>query len=220
MVLFFCFFGRRLLLDNALGDYPAKSGPITSLSQLISRSASSWRTMLFHSIRSFRHLLYPLYSLSYSIYPCARVSARYSQPRSFPGFFPFNFLVFLPLCLHQRYQSLYLYLRPSPPLPRILTSDCNFGSFVSSSLGNLLFLPVLYLIFSFNHELSIDPSFIVQLASSVLNFPVPHPPDVFRILISSHFSYLIFFSSIWENLKPHDSRKRRNFTMYRSLGLT
>lgn len=90
-----------------------------------------------------------LYTLSYSIYPCARVSARYSQPRSFPGFFPFNFLVFLPLCLHQRYQSLYLYLRPSPPLPRILTSDCNFGSFVSSSLGNLLFstCPLPYLLF-------------------------------------------------------------------------
>lgn len=139
-----------------------------------------------------------LYTLSYSIYPCARVSARYSQPRSFPGFFPFNFLVFLPLRLHQRYQSLYLYLRPFPPLPRILTSDCNFGSFVSSSLGNLLFLPVLYLIFSFNHELSIDPSFIVQLASSVLNFPVPHPPDVLRILISSHFSYLAFFFRLGE----------------------
>lgn len=130
-VLLLCFFGRRLLLDNALGDYPAKSGPITSLSPLISRSVSSWRTMLFHSIRSFSTTYSILYTFLLNLSARSRVRALSASPRFSSGFFPFNLLVFLPLRFHQQYQSPYFH-PVIPPAPRILILDCNFGLFVSS----------------------------------------------------------------------------------------
>lgn len=49
---------RYLVLVNSEGTIIAKSSPIISLFLLIFRSASSRRTMLSHSICSFRYLLY------------------------------------------------------------------------------------------------------------------------------------------------------------------
>lgn len=123
-----------LLLDNASGDYPTKSGLITFLSPLIFRSVFSWRTMLFHSICSFRHLLCSLHSHSHISDALPPVGDAVS-PSS--GYFPFNFFVFLLLRSHHRYQSPDCHL-PLPPT-RIFTTDCNFGSFVSSSLAAFCF---------------------------------------------------------------------------------
>lgn len=193
----------------ALGDYPAKSGPITSLSPLISRSVSSWRTMLSHSIRSFHHLLCSLHSsLTQSIRPRVRALSIELLAPLLRGSFRSTFSYF---CHFASITSInhhtFVQPPPAPPAPRILTSDCNFGSFVWSLLGSLLFLPVLHLIFSFNHELFIDPPTIVLPLASVLHPQFSSSSFSRRVLNLDLTPFFIshFDLDLRELKTPHDS---------------
>lgn len=125
---------RYLVLVNTEGNYAAKSGPIISLFLLIFRFVSSRRTILFHSICSFRYLLY------------LHVRVLFAKPN--PIIFKVLFVYFY-ISPYFLYYSIYFYRSASISInhhnyvlfAHILFLYYNFGSSVLSLLINFSSLP-------------------------------------------------------------------------------
>lgn len=178
------------MLDNDLDDYPAKSDPITSSSLLIFRSVSSRRTMLFHSICSFRHFCSILYTSALYLRACVLSNG----PNFAPFASPFVRLsrIFATSFFGRRYQSPYYH----PPSSLIFSPR----TVISGRLSRLFLATFCFYLFLLLSSLSITGSLSIPPPhiSAGPFYPVFSRPSSFRR--APNLNFISFFLS---HSSPH-----------------